>query len=547
MARMLVGLFLFVPWAAQPADEKPVEVRIRSAVYAPPVTRLSVETKLVELGVTVRDRQGQPAGGFHASDFEVLDNGKPQQISFFSEERADGTSAATIAAGNSRPQPQARPRYVALFFDDAHTATFGLHQSRLAADKLLTTSLGPADHAAIFSSSGAVIEDFTTDRQRLLGALARLQPRPRVPDRPSSACPTLTLFEAYVITTHLDPMVFKRAVQEVMGCDCAGDPAGCQKVAEGLVQDIAAGIWSQYKSDSSSVMDVLNLAVRHLAGQPGSRVLVLISPGFVSGGMEQQMSGLVDAALRGRIVINSLNAEGLVTRPLLGGRSGGLREQLLTELMSTVSASTGGRYIENSNDYTGGLQTLAVAPSVSYLLGFSPTGEPDGKGHALKVRLKERNEFRVEARSGYHSTLPSEESTSVQERLDREVLSRETRDEFPMNIRVQQLAREAGQSTVRVNISLDANRLKFAKQAGRHIQELTFVTVVQDAAGNFLMAKQAVMDMALTDATLADHQAKGIHAAMTFTVPKGTYQVREIIREAVQNRIAVTNTPLEVR
>src|SRR5580658_8896088 len=62
----------------------PPEVRIRSGPYAFPQATISVQANLVESGVTVRDGDGVPMGGFGINDFEIFDNGKPQEITFFS-------------------------------------------------------------------------------------------------------------------------------------------------------------------------------------------------------------------------------------------------------------------------------------------------------------------------------------------------------------------------------------------------------------------------------------------------------------------------------
>jgi hypothetical protein len=55
------------------------------------------------------------------------------------------------------------------------------------------------------------------------------------------------------------------------------------------------------------------------------------------------------------------------------------------------------------------------------------------------------------------------------------------------------------------------------------------------------------MDLMLTDKTLAAYRAAGIRVALTFTAPKGSYQVREVVRELVQNRMAASSTPVECR
>jgi len=54
-------------------QELPKEVAVRSHAYVPPQSALSAETNLVESTLVVRNNRDVPQGGFHASDFEVLD------------------------------------------------------------------------------------------------------------------------------------------------------------------------------------------------------------------------------------------------------------------------------------------------------------------------------------------------------------------------------------------------------------------------------------------------------------------------------------------
>src|ERR1035438_5686044 len=123
------------------------EVRIRVGPYAFPGTTISVQANLVETGVTVRDRRGNPVGGFTASDFEVFDNGKPQEITFFSEQNAAKTLTSGQQEGQGKslghaeapapPLPPTAPRSLALFFDDTHASSFDCHKVVLAAEKVL--------------------------------------------------------------------------------------------------------------------------------------------------------------------------------------------------------------------------------------------------------------------------------------------------------------------------------------------------------------------------------------------------------------------------
>jgi hypothetical protein len=261
-------------------------------------------------------------------------------------------------------------------------------------------------------------------------------------------------------------------------------------------------------------------------------------------------------------VVNALDDEGLLSggrdSPESLGSQGGprvawaertlaQRTQAVTGFLADAAAATGGRFIHNSNDLPGGLRTLAAAPEVSYLLGFSPSAKPDGKYHKLKVTTSKPGGYRVSARPGYFAALPSERSETAQQRIDRVFASGQLLSQVPAAVRVGAVDRRDGRYTIEVNITLDAKRLPFTARNGRSLQELTFVTVLEDAAGNYLQGKQAVMDMALTAATRADLETRGIKAVTSFLAGKGSYRIREVIREAVRNRLTASNSPVELR
>jgi VWFA-related protein len=537
--------FLVVFLAVFFNQSPPQEVRIHSGVYTPQPLTLGVQTNLVELAATVRDNHGKFASGLQASDFEVLDKGVPQTINVFVEQDAPAApgAPANAAPAVAAPVNAPQPRSIALFFDDTHTENAGLQKAKEAAEKLITTGLQPDDRMGIFTDSGKVTQDFTNDAKVLLEAVARVQPHPHIGLRGMGNAPTLTPYEAFVIAKHLDFVIRDLKVQEV----CSYLPGFCDRNglerARQHVQDVAEAMWNQFQPNSSIVLDVLEVVLRRLASMPGNRILVLVSPGFPTTGLENRKDSIIEAALRAHIVINSLNAEALVAG--MKAKAIGLRQELLSELMSDVAAGTGGRYIQNSNDFEGAIRTLSAPPEVSYLIGFSPAKEPDGKYHELKVRLKNHSGFQVDSRPGYYATAAPKLPDTVQQRIDREASSAETLAEMPATVRVSSVNAEAGLITIDVNIKVDANHLKFMTQDDRRVQQLTFVTLLQDERGHVITGKEAVMDLSLLPATLADMQAKGIKAGITLTVPKGSYQVREIIREAVENHMAISNTPVE--
>src|ERR1039457_5966328 len=82
----------------------PDEMRMRNSAWAPPVQyTLRTETRLVEVGVVVRDSRSHSVGGLTSHDSEIEDDGKKREITAFSTE----TSSHQAAASSARSTPAA--------------------------------------------------------------------------------------------------------------------------------------------------------------------------------------------------------------------------------------------------------------------------------------------------------------------------------------------------------------------------------------------------------------------------------------------------------
>jgi VWFA-related protein len=154
----------------------------------------------------------------------------------------------------------------------------------------------------------------------------------------------------------------------------------------------------------------LENTVKHLAAMSGQRVLVYVSPGFIVGSdLQSTTADLVERAMRAGVVVNTIDARGLYTADQLPdiaaapvqppdktqsdwqGMEGTYRMQAQFEqgqVLAGVAASTGGTYFHNRNDLDVGMNRALSAPSVSYLLGFSPQNlKMDGKFHKMGICL----------------------------------------------------------------------------------------------------------------------------------------------------------------
>ncbi len=187
----------------------PNEVTFRASNWAPRTQYvLKAETRLVEVGVVVRDSRSHSVGGLTRGDFIVEEGGKPREITAFTAETATQPAAAapTIRQPASAPTPvtptASTPpaRFLGLLFDDLSMGPGELIPARKAAKEFLTHGVSPGDLVAIFLITKGRIMPFTSDITKLNDALDHLNVATRNPALPT--CPNLTAHDSYVIANN---------------------------------------------------------------------------------------------------------------------------------------------------------------------------------------------------------------------------------------------------------------------------------------------------------------------------------------------------------
>ena len=141
---------------------------------------------------------------------------------------------------------------------------------------------------------------------------------------------------------------------------------------------------------------------------PGSRTLVVVSPGFIlPNDFRPAEYDLLDRSIRANVTINTIDMRGLYTvpgytsdasqtGPFVAGAlvAGAFSQTVISEasqaddLLGELADGTGGTFFHNDNGLKEGLNQLAARPEVIYVLGFSPQNlKYDGSFHALKVKI----------------------------------------------------------------------------------------------------------------------------------------------------------------
>ena len=356
-----------------------------------------------------------------------------------------------------------------------------------------------------------------------------------------------------------DPMAVQAATQETIVC-MSLDPSQAS-TAQPMAMAAAQRVLSGGRQETHIALLVLRDLVRRMSGMPGTRNIVLISPGFITPEEQTEKAEIMDRAVRANVVIGSLDARGLYTdvidasRPVYDSLALRMKSQYehdalraQADVLAEMAAGTGGTFFENSNDLDAGFERVAAAPEFVYLLGFSPQNlKLDGSFHNLKVALKPATAMVAQARKGYYAPrhLATPEETAKEE-LQEAVFSREEQSELPVTLSTQFFKASDTSAKVTILMRVDARHLKFRRTEDRNCNELTIVSTLFDRNGNFVTGNQKRLEMRLKDETLAKRLENGLTVRTTFDVKPGVYMVRLVVRDAEGQLMSSVNGAVDV-
>lgn len=517
-----------------------------------------LNVNLVLVRVVVRDPQGKPVANLKKDDFLLFDNRKPQIISTFSVETpnshpstiktADGapTAPTSTETGTAAVSPVQLPqRFVALYFDDVHLEQSHATDAKQAALKFLA-SVGLTDRVAVFTSSGHLEQEFTSDRATLVAAVQQIAPHPLSTGNPSADCPLLTYYQAYQIAQGGDPYAMQVAMADAVNCSPA-PPTPLRITA------LASTVEAEGEQEQRVALRNLDSVIRRMSILPGQRVIVMVSPGFYVSPTTREQSDLIDRATQAVVVVNALDARGLYTSSVYDGASREHvdqfamqfrvnEESVMQDVLASIAYGTGGQFFHNRNDLDQGLVELAAQPEVSYVLGFSPRDlKLDGKYHSLKVSLTTKTNWTLQARRGYFAPSTSDNPDHVAyEEIDQALTSQDELRELPLQCETQ-IFKNGNQARLSVVARIDTKSLKFRRVDDRNHDSLKVVMALFDNNGNFLSGMERGIKLQLKDTTLTALNKTGIRVKLNFDTKPGTYMVRVVVRDSEGAQLGATS------
>lgn len=525
---------------------------------------IRIGTAAVQMDVIVTDRSGRRINGLKSTDFQVMDEGVQQTLDFFLpiDERTSRNRAPAMIPNDDDSLPGVtvsplatpfRGRYIAIVIDDLHLSGENLLRSRLALSEYVNTRVSTSDIVAVTSTAGGVagMQQFTSDKQRLLAAISRTGPSVNIFERSRDPRINLTPGEAIRIDAN-DSMVLDAVVRRINNDDLAFQLMPAESL-ESLIREAARTVVRQIGFGVRSTLKTLENLCRSMAELPGRKVVVVVTEMLVTAsGTSEDISGqllrLVDLARRSGVSIYTLDAGGLRTHGLQASEriTGlGLAARMSTSAVTftdfenmgaarALTLGTGGEMINNTNSLGLGLQRAVEDSSSYYVLGFTPTSPPDNRFHRLAVSVKGRPDLIVRTRYGY-LYVDEESFKGTGTELLSALLSPVPRIDLPLQVVANVVPRE-GRQVIQAGLHVGRNYLKLPPQTEAEQKAAYEVVLLVFAAGkdNPVGAVEHTFayDLKADPGSRDKLKSQGFVMVKEFRdLAPGNYQIRAVIRE----------------
>jgi VWFA-related protein len=580
---LTLGLFFSVTSAQQPSGTPPEDQVVR------------ISTDLIQIDVTVTDKDGKIVSGLGIGDFEVFENGEKQNLTgaqFMTKSVGSatiggpGTGAGKLGqektSGSQTPiTPGAVRRTIAIVVDDL-TMSFGsVYYARKALHRFVEEQMQPGDLVAIIRTAGSIgaLQQFTSDKSVLLAAIDAIRWNPLTSEVESLTPSGQTPKEVSERFTTESNLVAERAGQDSSGRLSNMKPH--ESITQTKARDfndlknanpLQVGIYAQ------ASLGAMRYIVQGMNALPGRKVMMLFSDGLEIGAdgsksrnaeVYEMLQDLAEFANRSSVVVYTFDTRGMKSMSMQASDSTyevidghrGQKEKLRTddfkasqEGLAYLAKQTGGQALLNSNDLNSGIQRSLEEQSGYYLLAYVPGVDvfDPAKRRFNKLEVKVRQPgLRVGYRSGFFSTSPTAPEAAIagsQRDLAKALMSPFGSNEIPLATNALFADEEAGGSYVRSFLHIDAKSLKFSDAAdGWKTATFDIGAVAFGNNGMPVEQKEAQYTIRAKGATLDTMLQKGFVYVLMMPVRKpGVYQYRVAIRDTATGHIGSASQIIDV-
>jgi VWFA-related protein len=507
---------------------------------------LKATTRLIQVNVIVRDRQGNAVRDLKKEDFQVLDNGKPQQISVFSMDSSTVLPQVKPLPDNvftnTLQQKSAVPSSVTvILIDNINTHWQDQAWAKQQLIKYLKT-IHPEDRVAIYALGPGlrVLHDFTTDSAGLLAQLERYK---------GALIPEADKGETS-FANDLSAVQFDSWMNGVGG-------------ATGQERDF------YMVNKVEGTLHAIEFIANHLSSLPGRKNLIWLSGGFplqIAMGekamfdpsrspqtFNPQVEHAIKALNDANVAIYPVDSRGLVadTRFDASKRTVDLAPKLSMgpvvehqQTMSVLASATGGHAYYNTNDLAKAIRDAVDDSALTYTVGFYPSNETfDGKFHKVEVKTPGHGGLNIRYRKGYFDIAdqPRDEKARKTELQDA-VWSPLDSSALGLLVKVVSAGPEHPDS-IDIYIRVDPHGVGITRNGDRSDGAVDVLLIQKNDQGKTFNGESDTVSLALKPETYAQIEKTGLlFRKIIPRIPQAT-QLRIIVRDESSGTLGSVTVP----
>jgi VWFA-related protein len=376
--------------------------------------------------VRVFDQAGRFITDLTRDDFELIENGVPQQLQtlyIVEGERSAGLSTAATPEASvveprvpRAPATSARQTWIFVFDLDHLTPGGGFDRARKAVEDFIRDRFKEGDLAGVVAGTRMVNNRLTSVREELLAAVRSVKPQTDLRDRQFELTREWPRLQDEAEALHV-ANENREALQRAITRACTDDPDACSRVSPDMaIREKARRLQRDIQRATLQTLTAVNGLGSGLARMTGPKTIVFLSDGFVAQDLETTLRQVVGQTTRAGARIYAIDVRGLnrgrgagiIDQPRVNDEVGGPASfDAQEDGPNSLAVDTGGLMIRNENNIERALDTIARDANRYYVLGYQPVNTTfDGKFRPIEVRVK-RPGVRVRARRGYLALEPS--------------------------------------------------------------------------------------------------------------------------------------------
>jgi len=539
--------------------------------------KLKVSSRLVDVGIVAWDKKGHPVKDLKAEDFEVYDNGRKQDLRFFTQFSSDAP-AAPAANGPNRSFSNRAPDATTtaaidtgatvILIDEAHIAWPDMSHAKQEILKFIGT-VAPTERVGIYTMTAlgfSVLQEITTNHAQLAAKLSKWAP--------SARSAALAQEEETRNRQSFNEVHSTADLNSVNG-NFADVPD-----AEQTVDPILRTMGS---NPGRASLIILRMVARHLSAVTGHKNLVWVSSDNVFADWRSNQVGIdktpkevdsfamhaqeamndahvavypmdvsqletsaISADIRTRNVeLTQAGADtasqngGSVATNLAPGRNTAEMQQDMHPIQGPVrmvADATGGRVIRRAGDLSAALTSVVEDGHATYLVSFSPQGPADDQYHNISVKLAGKHGgVTLRYRTGFQYT---KEPDSLKDRFQQAVWR-------PMDVsEIAVTANATPQSPgANVKIQILAADLGLQQRGGLWMDKLDIFLIQRDDAGIKAQVEGQTLGLRLKPATYQSLLSSGVPFEHVVEMQKGMGSLRVLVVDENSGRMGSVTIP----